>query len=67
MIKPKKRYATINQICEHYPFKPGTLYQWCRKDGLPGFREKCVKKIGRMVLIDIDAFEKFIEEGTNEE
>lgn len=59
MIKNPKRYATVKEISKAYPFTTAMIYYYCSQD--PVFREKCVKKMGRRVLIDVDAFEKFIE------
>ncbi len=61
MSPSPKKYMTVAEIPLHYPFAAGTIYQWAGKDGKPDFQHCCVRRAGRKVLIDVEAFEKWIE------
>ena len=56
-----KRLATFKQTAEEYPaFSEGSL-RWLRFNGDENDFNDCVVKIGRLVLIDLDSFDIWLE------
>ena len=55
-----KTYLTIKQLSEKYKFIPESGIRWkIQKDDV--FKEKCVKHLGRKVLIIEEEFLKLIK------
>ena len=60
--KPNRRFATVNQTSEIYPaFTVASLRYLIFHRKTNGF-DKCIFRIGRKVLIDVDLFEAWIDE-----
>jgi len=56
-----KRYLTIHQIAQEYPALTESALRWLRFNGCENGFDACVIKLGRKVLIDAEAFERWIE------
>jgi hypothetical protein len=54
-------YLTIPQLLEKYPFFTKNMVKNILSNNIDGFREKCVKMIGRRILIDEDELKEFIK------
>jgi hypothetical protein len=61
-----KVYMTTDQIIEKYSFLTENMMKNFLFKNLNGFREKCVKKIGRRILIDEELFLQFINDCPSE-
>jgi hypothetical protein len=60
--KQPRRFATVNQTSEIYPaFTVASLRYLIFHRKTNGF-DKCIFRIGRKVLIDVDLFEAWIDE-----
>lgn len=61
MTKQPKRLATVKKIPEHYngAFTVAGLRWWIFNEKTNGFSQ-CVIRIGRKILIDLDAFEQWV-------
>ncbi|MCK4870026.1 MAG: DNA-binding protein [Gammaproteobacteria bacterium] len=56
-----KRLATVNQMAELYPSFTQSAIRWLIfNEKINGFT-KCLRRIGRRVLIDLDDFEHWID------
>ena len=55
-----KEYLTVAQTAQKYPFSESSIRAHIQNADTNGF-DKVVKRIGRKVLIDNDAFVKWIE------
>ena len=56
-----KRVLTFRQIAQSYPaFSEGAL-RWLRFNGTENGFDRCVIKLGRRVLLDAEAFERWLE------
>ena len=63
--KESKKFATVRQIPEIYPsFSQASLRNLIFFKKTNGF-SKCVKRIGRKILIDLEQFEQWIDKGGN--
>lgn len=60
--KPTKIFLTKNQAIEKYPFFTQNMMKNILHKNIDGFRKKCVRKLGRRILIDEDEFIKFIDD-----
>lgn len=56
-----KRYLTIRQAAKVYPAMTESSLRWLRFNGDSNGFNRCVLAVGRKVLIDADAFERWIE------
>lgn len=71
-ISHNKRLATVKKIPELYPgvFTESSIRWLIFNENLNGF-SRCVRRIGKRVLVDLDSFEAWIDEkgqgGTNNE
>ena len=65
MTQKEKRIATIKQIPKIYPgiFTESSIRWLVFNEKTNGFY-KCVRRIGRRVLIDLDQFEQWIDSQT---
>lgn len=56
-----KRLATVKQIPQHYPVFTESSIRWLIfNEKCNGFAA-CVRRLGKKVLIDLDAFENYID------
>lgn len=58
-----KRLATVRQTVELYPAFSQSSIRWLIFNERSNGFETTIRRIGRKVLIDLDAFEAFIEQG----
>lgn len=58
----ESNYLTINQLIEKYPFLTQNMVKNILYKNLDNIRERTVKKFGRRILINEDAFLKFIQD-----
>ena len=65
-IQNNKRFATVKELPSLYPHAGITeaSIRWIRFNNTSNFNQ-CIRKMGRRILIDIDAFEKWLD-GNNE-
>lgn len=56
-----KRYLTIHQTAQAYPAMTESSLRWLRFNGDTNGFNCCVLAVGRKVLIDADAFERWLE------
>jgi len=62
-----KRYARVKEIPTLYPSFTASSMRWLIFNEETNNFSKCIKRVGRKVLIDLDNFEKWIDknnEGT---
>lgn len=57
-----KRFATFKQTARQYPAFSESSLRWLRFNGGENGFNVCVRKIGRKVFLDLDAFERWIDE-----
>ena len=55
-----KRLATIAQIPNHYPLSQSAI-RWLISNGEQNGFNKCVRRLGRKILIDLNDFEDWID------
>ena len=60
-----KRYLTIRQTSEAYPALSEGALRWLRFNGEANGFNQCVLTVGRKVLIDAEAFERWLESHRN--
>lgn len=61
----QKRWSTVKCVPAQYPeanFTEGSIRWWIFNSTENGFNS-CIVRIGRKVLIDLDKFEQWIENG----
>lgn len=56
------KWASVKQVAQQYPFSEGSLRYWIFHSKSNGL-EKCLRKIGRKIVINIVQFEEWINEG----
>jgi hypothetical protein len=56
-----KRYLTIRQTSQAYPALTESALRWLRFNGDANGFNRCVLAVGRKLLIDADAFERWLE------
>ena len=56
-----KRYLTIRQTAQAYPAMTESALRWLRFNGDVNGFNRCVLAIGRKLLIDAEAFERWLE------
>jgi hypothetical protein len=56
-----KRYLTIRQTAETYPALTESALRWLRFNGDVNGFNRCVLAVGRKLLIDAEAFERWLE------
>ncbi|GAB6886976.1 hypothetical protein JCM13304A_04740 [Desulfothermus okinawensis JCM 13304] len=56
--KVTRRYVRISQLPKDFPIKPGTLYIWRHTGRYP----QLFSKIGGALFIDLQEWEKMVEE-----
>lgn len=60
--KQARRFATVNQTSQIYPaFTVSSLRYLIFNRKTNGF-DKCIYRVGRKILIDVDLFEAWIDE-----
>lgn len=60
--KPTRRFATVNQTSQIYPaFTVSSLRYLIFNRKTNGF-DKCICRVGRKIVIDVDLFEAWIDE-----
>ncbi len=68
--KPNTKYASVSDLIRLYPaFSDGQIRYYIRNSATNGFN-KCMRRIGKNIFINISDFEKWIEshiEGGNNE
>lgn len=57
-----KRFLTIRQTAQAYPAMTESALRWLRFNGGTNGFNRCVLAVGRKLLIDADAFERWLEE-----
>jgi len=56
------RYATVRELPNYYPaFKVSTIRTLIFNEETNGFK-RCLRRIGRKILIDLDKFEEWVDE-----
>lgn len=55
-----QRYLTKKQVCQKYPFLTENMLKNLLFKDINGFRAKVVRKLGRRVILDEEAFLLFI-------
>lgn len=62
MIQETKRLSTVKKLPEHYQgaFTESSIRWLIFNEKVNGF-SRCIRRIGRKVLVDLDAFEQWIE------
>ncbi len=54
-------YVTVRQLVERFSFtSEGAIRKWLFLDA-HGFRSRCARQIGRRIVIDVRAFEAWID------
>lgn len=56
-----RRLATVKQLPKIYPAFTESSLRWLIFNGKKNGFSKCLRRIGRKVLIDLDAFEAFVD------
>jgi hypothetical protein len=56
-----KRFLTIKQTAQQYPALTESALRWLRFNGDANQFNRCVLVLGRKLLIDTDAFERWLE------
>jgi len=56
-----KRYLTIHQTAQAYPALTESALRWLRFNGDSNGFNRCVLAVGRKLLIDAEAFERWLE------
>lgn len=56
-----KRYLTIRQTAQAYPAMTESALRWLRFNGNVNGFNRCVLAVGRKLLIDAEAFERWLE------
>ena len=56
-----KRYLTIRQAAQTYPALSEGALRWLRFNGDVNGFNRCVLAVGRKLLIDAEAFERWLE------
>jgi hypothetical protein len=56
-----KRYLTIRQTAQAYPAMTESALRWLRFNGDANGFNRCVLAVGRKLLIDAEAFERWLE------
>ncbi len=56
-----KRYLTIRQTAQTYPALSEGALRWLRFNGDTNGFNRCVLAVGRKLLIDAEAFERWLE------
>lgn len=62
MTSDINRYLTVKQIPEHYPAFTESSIRWLIFNKNTNGFAKCVRKIGRKIIIDTNDFEQWIYE-----
>lgn len=57
-----EKYLTRNQVPEKYPFLTANMLKNLLFKDIGGFRSKCVRKIGRRIILDEEALLRFLAE-----
>ncbi|MCP4474164.1 MAG: DNA-binding protein [Gammaproteobacteria bacterium] len=60
-----KRLATVKQVADAYPAFTQSSLRWLIFNEHSNGFDQCIRRIGRKILIDLDYFEKWIEQGGN--
>ena len=55
-----QQYLTTRQACEKYPFLSKNMLKNLLFKDIDGFRSKVVRKLGRRIILDEEAFLLFI-------
>lgn len=61
MAVTTKRLTTVKQTAELYPAFPSSSLRWLIFNKQTNGFAKCIRKIGRKVLIDLDQFESWVD------
>ena len=56
------KYLNTEQLIEKYPFITKSMLKNTLDKDFNGFREKCVRKLGKRILIDEIKFLKYLSE-----
>ncbi|MBL4707289.1 MAG: hypothetical protein JKY48_02460 [Flavobacteriales bacterium] len=60
-LVPAKRFATVLQAANLYPAFTASSFRWLIfNENKNGF-SSCVKRVGKKVVIDLDAFERWVD------
>lgn len=57
----QKRYLTIRQAAQAYPALTESSLRWLRFNGDVNGFNRCVLAVGRKLLIDAEAFERWLD------
>lgn len=58
----EKSYISIKEASKRYPISVRALYLMCSsKSKYTEFRDKCVGRLGKKILINVEEFNKYIE------
>jgi len=60
--KPTRRFATVNQTANIFPAFSVSSLRYLIFNGKNNGFEKCVFRVGRKILIDLDLFEAWIDQ-----
>ncbi len=58
----EKKYITVENLVKKHSFLTKNMIKNLIHKNLDNIREKCLKKFGRRILVDEDAFFKFIDD-----
>lgn len=61
------QYLTKKQACQKYPFLTENMLKNLLFKDIGGFRSKVIRKIGRRIILDEEAFLLFLSESTGKE
>jgi Helix-turn-helix domain len=55
-----KRYGIVPEVAEQYRTSPAQIYSWVREGRFPA---NCVLRIGKKILLDLDALDVWATNG----
>ena len=58
--RAKRRIVTLQNVAKLYPAFPIKRLRWYRQNNTGGFN-KCIRKVGRRLYVDLDAFEAWVD------